>query len=179
MSKVKALDPSLPKSSKAGIEPQHHSHPSEFFSSWFILVTFFFYNPQWPGFLKGDQQQAPRCLGLHDDETKQVTEETLSLSQRSSRRCRWEARTHTDQSLGPCFSEQDNLLSNVDILHCKQTWLKEPRGAGSGSCPVFLLLSLPSQHSLQRAGVGVRSASPGQQRGGFPLQIHITESRSC
>lgn len=31
--KVKALDPKLPKSSKAGTEPQQHSQPSEFLFS--------------------------------------------------------------------------------------------------------------------------------------------------
>lgn len=54
MLKVKALDPSPPKSSKAGIEPQQHSQPSEFSFSWFIFTFFVVYNLQWPGFLKGD-----------------------------------------------------------------------------------------------------------------------------
>lgn len=49
--KVKALDPNLPKSSKAGTEPQQHSQASEF-----LFSVYFFY-----------------C----EDETQQVIKETL------------------------------------------------------------------------------------------------------
>lgn len=120
--KIKALDPDVPKSSKTGISSQQHSQASEFSVSQFIC-SYLFLQTSVARFAEGDQQQSPESSGpLTMTMTRLNKSEGTPLASPARHRA-------TDTSgkqgpklsqPGPCFPEQWNFVTNVDMLQCKQ-----------------------------------------------------------